>query len=788
MRINLQSADFRAGVDERGYLSEMTVLGQNVLKTESPLITLLAGKRAYSPIGVRADGARAGAHRIILEGGYEVGVRLESHPLCATLEILDVPDCADAVLFGPVFAAPDEVIGDVIGVVQAGDVALGMMSLNIKTLEGTPFLYNDVVRGRIPYEESDTRISVGGLPLCERAATGLAGGGAVLQLHCQRRTEEAYGTVMGVENAWIRPMNEDDPDAHIPGAKALLFGCRRGEALARIGQIEIEQGLPHPMLDGEWEKTSRQAMKSYLISEFSKDEVDMVLDKAQLAGMDTIYHAEPFETWGNFRWRPMLAESDGDFRRSVTDKAAARGMRVGLHTLTNFITTNDAMVSPVPSRELLKLTRLEALADMGRDDDSLRVRFNACLRAAQTLNAVQVDDEIFTYAQCREEGDACILTGLTRGAFGTVPAAHGAGAQMYLLRDYPYRTLFPELPLQDKMADRVAELFNATGAAQISFDGYEGCSYTGHGLYAPTRFLMRCYRAWDHFVLNDGSGLHHYGWHVSTRMNWGEPWGEAMRTGQVEQRIANQDFFRRNLFPRMLGWFLLRLADRRFEATTREDLEWSLSEAAGFDAGYSMTVAPTVMRRHGQIDLFMSLIREWDRLRMKNAFTEEQRALLRRPENEFRLEKRDDGHYTVYSIAISKTYTCALSEMQPGQPGGSDWSVENPMEESFAFRLRVEGDGEISDPMFKTTAGTVKFPCVVADGQYLLFDLDGTARVTDRNYKTLETVAPIGKALLPHGVSAVAFSCGHGRDDLPDVAVRFITRGEGFEVSLPDGE
>ncbi|MGV8134306.1 MAG: hypothetical protein AB2L20_03755 [Mangrovibacterium sp.] len=85
-------------------------------------------------------------------------------------------------------------------------------------------------------------------------------------------------------------------------------------------------------------------------------------------------------------------------------------------------------------------------------------------------------------------------------------------------------------------------------------------------------------------------------------MNWGEPWGKAMRTGQVESRIKNQDFFQRNLFPGMLGWSLIRLADRKFECTSPKDLEWTLSGSAGFDAGYGMTVNMNTHKKHRKID------------------------------------------------------------------------------------------------------------------------------------------------------------------------------------------
>ena len=46
-----------------------------------------------------------------------------------------------------------------------------------------------------------------------------------------------------------------------------------------------------------------------------------------------------------------------------------------------------------------------------------------------------------------------------------------------------------------------------------------------------------------------------------------------MRTEQMANKIKNQNFFQRNLFPRMFGWFLIRLVDREFECSTLEDVE-----------------------------------------------------------------------------------------------------------------------------------------------------------------------------------------------------------------------
>lgn len=767
-------------IDNSGFISGIIVGGKDILKVPSPIVTLVKDTQLFTP----ARCEKQGEDLLLFTDAGKVTLTIREKPSHLVLSVSGIDSGVYAVVFGPLSVLMDTTVGDVIGVVQDEDNAFGMMALNRKTVEGVPQKAFRAFREKLSYKEEETGISTGGMLVTERAATRLTGGGSVLHLFCKDRTHTEYLNVCGIENAYVAPLPDGDPDAVINGASVCLFSCARENALNTIGQIELCEGLPHPILDGEWEKTSRRAMKSYLISDFVKEDTDMILDKAQLAGMDTIYHAEPFKTWGHFEWRDEVASSDEDFRLSITQKAKERGMHVGLHTLTNFTTTGDAYVSPVPSKDLVKLARLTLIDDISESDTELSVSASDCLFAAQTLNTLHIGDELIRFSTTEKTPAGCKLTGLTRGAFGTAAAAHTAGEPADLLRDHPYQIFFPEIGLQDKEAGRLVELFNNTGAEQISFDGYEGCSYTGHDLYAPTRFMMTCADGWDHFVLNDGSGLHHFGWHFSTRMNWGEPWGEAMRTGQVESRMRNQDFYRRNLFPRMLGWFLIRLSERKFEATNREDIEWAMSEAAGFDAGFSITVKPGVLRRHGRVDELLTQIRYWDELRYALAFTEEQRERLRKPENEFRLEKTADGEFDLIPISITKPYTCSLSEMQPGQKGGADWVADNPLNASFAFRLYVDGDGAITNPIFTTAGGTVRFPCTVSAGQYLLFDLDGRCEVTDRNLNTLQKVTPVGSAALPHGSSSFSFCCDHNRDEEPDVSVRLICRGSAEHVSI----
>lgn len=777
--INLKTRSTQIGIDNTGYFSSIQVEGKNILHAgKYPLVTACADNKLITPTKMSASGNQL---KLTMSDGGSITLKHQESDVCITLEATNVPDKYEVLLFGPLTVTINDVVGDVIGVAQGEGLAFGIQALNIKTNAGIPDEYGKLVTGAYGYSGKSAELSVASIPDYKLAAADISNG-TVFHFSARRRNRQEYRKVQQIEKSLVLPVEGED--GLIKGAKIAFFGSKNTEALARIGEIEIEQGLPHPLFEGEWGKTSRAAMKSYLISDFSEDNLDMILDKAKIAGFEYIYHSGPFLDWGHFNWYPNFTKSGDEGVKMMVDKAKAQGIAVGVHTLSNFTTTNDAYVTPVPSDHLLKQGVLTLTSDLNKEQTDITIKKSDLFSMSMSLNTMQIDKELITYGSMEEQKDTYLLKNCKRGAYGTVAATHLQKTPLYKLWDYPYKTLFPDLVLQDKFADRLAEIMNKTGLRQISFDGLEGCSYTGQDEYANSRFVTRFYNQLNQNVLNDASRLSHNLWHIHTRMNWGEPWGEAMRTGQVENRIKNQHFFQRNLFPRMLGWFLIRLADRNFECSSLEDLEWALSESAGFDAGYAMTINSTTLRRHGQIDKLLEAIKNWDKLREAQAFTDEQKARLKDPQTEWHLEKTDRQTYNLYPLNISKHYRCNLAEMQPGQPGGADWSWTTPFASTYAIRLKVDGDGKIKNPSFTTPEGVIKFPCEISDHQYLLYTFDGKAVVTDKNYNVISEVQPQGKALLPAGSSAVAFSCEQASEDVPEVIIRFITKGTPEVIKL----
>lgn len=771
----------RLTLDDRGYLIRLqTEEGTSLLPAgmpPQPFLQLGWAGTMHTPLSCRTEGARLiftfdAAHLITLSVLQKEGYTV------FTTEAMTQE--GDVLIFGPFFVTPCDAIGDVIGVARDSRWAVGIQALNAKTLAGYPVEY---AHTQSPYVASATlsETSVASLAYTDSAAFPAVFEQtpcSLLQLYCENRQRPRVRDILYYSDVSVPPM-EHHPDACITGASFALFCCPAREALSVIGQVELGEGLPHPMLHGEWAKTSRESMRSYLIAEFDADTLDSLVAYTKLAGFDTLYHPEPFQTWGHFILRKdCFPEGDASLQ-AYSQQAGKQGVRLGLHTLSAFTTPSDAYVSPLPDPRLAVLGSSTLSRAVTETETVIPVTDSSVFRTVTTLQTVRIGQELIQYTQA-EDG---MLTGCKRGLWGTRPAAHDAQETVSLLCDHPYRVYFPNLEMQAELSERLGRLFRETGAAQISFDGLEGCAATGEDNYSLNRFCLDCWEHWNRpDIINDASRLHHNLWHMHTRMNWGEPWGAKMRDGMITQRIKNQDFYRRNLFPRMLGWFLIRKADRKFEATPPEDMEWALSMAAGFDAGFALSTSLTVLQTNGCTEELLSLIRTWEELRLSDRIPESLREQLRSPETEWHLEKEENGSFVLYPLQISQPYVCDLLELQPGQPGGADWVLDNPFaDQPYEFRMRVEGYGEIHNPSCYTRAGMLKFPCTIRGSQYLWYR-GGKAFLTDRNYRFLEEVPVIGQDIARQGQHPFSFACAFSGEEGPEVTVKVFTRGEGIRI------
>lgn len=405
---------------------------------------------------------------------------------------------------------------------------------------------------------------------------------------------------------------------------------------------------------------------------------------------------------------------------------------------------------------------------------------------------VLIGEEIIRYDEVSDTNPPR-LVGCERGMFGTQISAHKAGLEVRRLATHSYRTFYPGIAngMMDEMTRRIVELFNYCGLKQISFDGLEGLwDYECEGPYAANRFVKQCYDGWKQEVINDASGLLHYLWHINTRMNWGEPWGKPMREGMAEERLKNQDYFERNLFPHMMGWFEFRSASPQLEATTLDEIEWMLSKCAACDAGFALVSSPDSFKINGHGEAAIEAIREWEEARHSGAFSAEQKNRLKELKSDWHLEKLGVHHWRLFPLSFSPLFYYPLERDSSQEVV---WKLDNDFEEQpLRFILRAlpqeTSDIVIANPRLEANGRTITFPLQLKPTQYLVYEGNGIGSVYDWNWNLLYEVK--GEGELPvfgKGEQSIAFSCTVETAVSPALWVKFKMVGEPEEV-VPQGK
>ncbi len=730
LRIRMNRQGFVVSLYDTYQRREYIALGQT-----APLLSLWIDLQRHEPVKLEYDER---GQRLLLyyqDGRSKAEVLVSEKPrhIRFQLKSLEGPPPL-RIDWGPFPTIINRTIGETVGVVRDEKFALGIQALNIQTVAGA--------------------------------------------------SPASYGS-----NLFAYAVEKE---GGVKDSAIALFGCKSEDALRTIGEIEVEEGLPHPMLDGVWAKISPSATLSYLITDFGESDFDESLELCRKLGFKYLYHPGPFETWGHFiLGRRRFPDGDESLRRCV-EKAKKAGIKVGLHTLTAFITSNDPYVSPDPDPRLGGLGSSTLSEDMDENSAEIpvvdREPFEKTQKWGWSEKFVLIEKEIIRY-QGVSDTHPPRLTGCTRGMFGTRISSHKAGAEVRRLATHDYGTFYPGIAngMMDEMTRRIVELFNYCGLQQISFDGLEGLwDYECEGPYAAHRFVKQCYDGWKQEVINDASGLLHYLWHIHTRMNWGEPWGKSMKEGMPEYRLKNQEYFDRNLFPHMMGWFEFRLASPQLEATTLEDIEWMLSKCSACDAGFALVTSPAAFKVHGQGEAVIKAIREWEEARHRKAFSEEQKERMKDLKSDWHLEKVDKDRWLLFPIALSPLFHYP--------PGGDEsqkviWGLKNNFEEQpLRFVLRVlpqEGkDLAVANPCFEANGKMITFPVQLKPTQYLVCEGEGIGRVYDWNWNLVKEVKGEGQLpILGKGEQSIAFSCEVKGSASPALWVKFKTVGEPEEVT-----
>ncbi len=768
---SLSGGGLHVGLSQRAVVTGLRNIasGTDYIHTEHPaaLLTLVSGATRYAPTAMSVSQTGAGK-QITLQYqpvGVRIVVRVRELPTHLALDIISATPARriDAVVWGPYATTITRTVGEVIGVVRDASVAVGMQVLNMKTLGGD-----------LPNDEGSTW------------ARGIAATphpwGSTMQAYSINRDRERRVAAWGGnhKNMDVPPI----PGETVVGSSIALFSCPEPETLDRLERIEITEGLPHPTIDGVWFRKSALFARSYMISSYGEADVDEMIGYVKRAGLFSLYHEGPFTTWGHFSLSPEQFPSGRAGMKAAVERARAAGLHFGVHTLTNFITTNDAYVSPVPDPRLSvtgSSVLVSAISGTQREIEVASPEFFA-EEKENHLHTVRIGTELIQYRAVSAEPPYRLLD-CQRGAFGTTAAQHKAGEVAGKLFDHPYKVFFPNFAMQREVARNLADFLNETGVDHIDFDGHEGALASGQGDYAVAVFAKDVLDGVRHDLINGTSISKTFYWHIGSYYNWGEPWNGGFRESMQQYRIDNQGLFDRNYMPHMLGWYLLT------ETTTLAEMEWMLARAAGYQAGFAMVARPKSLRANALTPVLLDAIREWERARTSGAFDTAQQTRLKDPRNEFHLEPTGDDGWTLRQYVLSPVFVRERVERQPGEPTHTTWAFQQSWtSQPLQFRLSLSGGtgGARSFSLRVDRYAELSLPITLGAGESLVCDGTTTIRVYDADGKLRAKhqlpAAPPTVSTMMHSIELNSEFSG---DEAPRIEVQFKGLGQPESVRVP---
>ncbi|MGZ3756748.1 MAG: hypothetical protein ACXVAY_18405 [Mucilaginibacter sp.] len=693
---------FRVRIDGKGFVTSF--VDKKNLKEyfpsvkPVPLLSLYKDSTYILPVSFQENSKKTGEFLIKYQNGSMATIRIGSKGDYLRFELISLEprNGIQAVVWGPYPTTINEKIGETICVVRDQKFAIGLQALNINTIEGIPDVDEsggyidplpgqqlpDSLREKIGHKV-DVNVNVtGDMPDYVRLYRGTAAikksYGSELRLFSRDRR---FARVIQSKyrntgySQYVEPIDVD-----FAGSAIAMFGCPAPAALDVIGKIEQSEGLPHPVLNGEWVKRSSVPGEAYLLNEGNPAQS---IKYAKACGFKLIHMGDVFQSWGHFGLTTKrFPEGAGDIMKA-TDAARKEGISIGVHTLTMFTTKNDPYVTPVPSDSLCKNGSSVLTKSISKDDDVIFIKDPAFFKNTGNTHTAKIGKELVNYFRVSSDKPWRLID-CKRGQYGTAAMAHADGAIIDKLVNDDYKGFFPDIKLQDSYAKRLAQVCNQTGIDLMDFDGFGWDSPTGQESYGSARFIDLWYKNLDRYRLTCGAGTFHYYWHIYAFMNWGEPWYNALRESQVNYRIENQRYFDRNLMPGMLGWFTLNPEFRP------EEVEWIQARSAAFNAGYLLRVDENI-EKNGFKDQLFEEIREWQNARRANAFTAEQKERMKSPKLEFHLETRDKNKWELYPVNLNRGYHHKYRMVQTGEPVTSKFTINNPYQEQpLQFYITVQ--------------------------------------------------------------------------------------------------
>jgi hypothetical protein len=492
----------------------------------------------------------------------------------------------------------------------------------------------------------------------------------------------------------------------IEGAKIAIIGTPTGtpepgtKLLDIIEEVELDQGLPHPTINGVWIKRANERFASYLQA-FGGNErnIDQVIELAK-GGFGCVELVNWWESTPTYSPNPASFTGGLAGLKQCADKIRAAGMQVGLHAMQGMvgwggIGFRDPYVVPRADPRLLQDRRATLARALGLQDTEIALKEGTT--DWPDKGDLFIEGEVVRYAQRTATG----FSQCERGLHGTTVTAHAEGAPLgHLVNCFGIwgGTIYaPDIKtsMGDEIAANLARAFDAAGADMAYFDGGEELlsqlpSWRNQGYFALN--VMK--RVKKPFVLEGNLLYTHLSWHVISRggPNF-DPIFYGRRDFTLRKKGQHPAYWAKNLLAGDVGWFYPCTQSPSFDAVTPDEVMLLCLKAVGAKAPISFQIVfgDIYQGQEGSIYVnkrlpeMLEIIRVCDELKRREYFPADLRAELAKPFAEHVVEQAASGAWVLRPLQFGPPHLLTAQ----GQ-GANQWRYGNPHGEQTPWvRLRA---------------------------------------------------------------------------------------------------
>jgi hypothetical protein len=505
------------------------------------------------------------------------------------------------------------------------------------------------------------------------------------------------------------------------GARFALAAATRKEFKAAIMETERANGLPCPMLEGQWARDSQPVRRSYLfVVDATEKNIDKMIEYAKIGRFGMIIMLK--ENWlanhGHFQVNTQsFPEGRASLKRAVA-KIHAAGLGAGVHVFGPSISPNDPYVTPKPDDRLAAVP-CPPLAE-AVDEKSATLTLTGTPQMppiAPQSDAfpghwLRVGDEIIAY-QTVEAGPPVRVVGCRRGALGTKAAPHPAGTAVKgLLAQWGFFLVDPDSTLADELTANFASVFNECDFDMVYFDASDGTmdAYLDNWYY-QNKLHLGFYRKFKKDVLyqtscGTGSGLV---WHIVPRSASADGHGDLKR--YLDERLPGMLGMEANFTRPDVGWYYM------YTDVRPDQIEYVCAKTIGLDGSISIETSQDAMEKHPRARQMMEMLGRYEECRLAGFFPENVQTLLREPGKDFKL-LRDGAAWKLYRAVYEEPrYVKVLDGKQ------NVWTIKNERSEPVPLGVEVARGSlhpaapPVVLPELQFNGRTVQFPVRLQAGE-----------------------------------------------------------------------